>query len=79
MGADEPFSQLCRVGAALEIDLVRLLGVSPRSWTALAAETLVRGSRWLWTGNARDSHATRQTRCVSGWCYSRGVSIGARP
>jgi putative transposase len=35
-----PFSHLCRVGAALGIDLVRLLGTSLRARAALAAENL---------------------------------------
>ena len=35
-----PFNHLCRVGAALGIDLVRFLGTSLRSRTALAAENL---------------------------------------
>jgi putative transposase len=35
-----PFIHLCRMGAALGIDLVRFLGVSLRSRTALAAENL---------------------------------------
>ena len=40
MGALAPFVHLCRVGAALGIDLVRLLGTSLRSRTTLAAENL---------------------------------------
>jgi putative transposase len=40
MGTLEPFIHLCRVGAALGVDLVRFLGASLRSRTALAAENL---------------------------------------
>ncbi len=42
----ELFIQMCRVVAALGVDLVRLLGSSFRSRRALAAENLfLRGSR----------------------------------
>jgi hypothetical protein len=40
MGTVAPFMHLCRVGAALWVDLVRFLGTSLRSRTALAAENL---------------------------------------
>jgi len=40
MGTVEPFIPLCRVGAALWVDLARFLGASLRSRTALAAENL---------------------------------------
>jgi hypothetical protein len=40
MGALAPFVHLCRVGTALGIDLVRLLGTSLRARAALAAENL---------------------------------------
>ena len=36
----EPFLHLCRMGAALGVDLVRFLGASFRSRTTLAAENL---------------------------------------
>ena len=41
MGTVEPFIHLCRVGAALWVDLALFLGVSLRSRTALAAENLL--------------------------------------